>query len=101
VEDFSGGFGRKKLAGRKGEWGQSLGVRRRTERSLLSDRESGTNFLSGGIMTIDPVCGMRVEEKKTPQLQTQFAGKKYFFCSEECRKEFEADPNGYVETAAA
>jgi YHS domain-containing protein len=51
-------------------------------------------------MTTDPVCGMRVEEKKA-ESQTQFAGRKYFFCSEECRKEFEADPNGYVETAAA
>jgi YHS domain-containing protein len=30
-----------------------------------------------------------------------FAGKKYFFCSEECRQEFEAEPDAYVETAAA
>ena len=52
-------------------------------------------------MTIDPVCGMEVEEKKNGELQTQFAGRKYFFCSEDCRKEFEADPSGYVETAAA
>jgi YHS domain-containing protein len=51
-------------------------------------------------MTIDPVCGMGVEEKK-PELQSQYAGRKYFFCSEECKKEFEADPNGYVETVAA
>jgi len=51
-------------------------------------------------MTTDPVCGMRIEEKKS-EVHTQFAGKRYFFCSEECRKEFEADPNEYVETAAA
>jgi YHS domain-containing protein len=51
-------------------------------------------------MTTDPVCGMRVDERN-PTIQTQFAGKKYFFCSEECRKEFEADPEEYVETAAA
>lgn len=42
---------------------------------------------------------MRVEEKKA-EFQTQFAGKKYFFCSEECRKEFEDQPQDYVETAA-
>jgi YHS domain-containing protein len=54
----------------------------------------------GGIMTIDPVCGMEIDEKKS-DLQTQFAGRKYAFCSEECRKEFEADPGDYVETAAA
>jgi YHS domain-containing protein len=50
-------------------------------------------------MTPDPVCGLRVDEKKA-EFQTQFAGKKYFFCSEECRKEFEDQPQDYVETAA-
>jgi YHS domain-containing protein len=50
-------------------------------------------------MTIDPVCGMRVDER-TAEVQTQFAGKKYFFCSEECRKEFEDSPEEYIEVAA-
>ncbi len=50
-------------------------------------------------MTRDPVCGMRVEEKES-EFQTQFAGKKYFFCSEECRKEFENQPVEYIEVAA-
>ena len=60
-----------------------------------------TNSVTGGIMITDPVCGMTVDEKKKSEFQAQFAGRKYFFCSEECRKEFEADPSGYVETAAA
>ncbi len=51
-------------------------------------------------MTKDPVCGMKVDENRA-EFQTQFAGKKYYFCSEECRQEFEAEPDGYVETAAA
>jgi YHS domain-containing protein len=51
-------------------------------------------------MTSDPVCGIRVDESKA-EYQTQFAGRKYFFCSEECRKEFEADPSDYVESVAA
>jgi YHS domain-containing protein len=50
-------------------------------------------------MTTDPVCGMTVNDKNT-QFQTQFAGRKYFFCSEECRKEFEERPEEFVETAA-
>ena len=50
-------------------------------------------------MTIDPVCGMRVDEKS--EFQTLFAGKKYFFCSEECRKEFESEPDEYLDVAAA
>lgn len=53
----------------------------------------------GEAMTTDPVCGMKVDEKH-PEFQTQFAGKKYFFCSDECRKEFEERPDEYVETAA-
>jgi len=52
-------------------------------------------------MTTDPVCGMEIDEKRTHEFQSQFAGKKYFFCSEDCRNEFEADPSGYLETAAA
>jgi YHS domain-containing protein len=50
-------------------------------------------------MTKDPVCGMSVDEKES-EFQTQFAGKKYFFCSEECRKEFENQPDEYLEAAA-
>jgi YHS domain-containing protein len=50
-------------------------------------------------MTIDPVCGIEVDEMN-PEFQAQFAGKKYVFCSDECRKEFEQQPNEYIETAA-
>ncbi len=75
--------------------------KRATERFLLSVGQGRRNqILEGGIMTTDPVCGMKVDERRA-EFQTQFAGKKYFFCSDECRKEFEADPNEYVETAAA
>jgi YHS domain-containing protein len=59
-----------------------------------------TNSDGGGVMTTDPVCGMKVDEKGS-EFHTQFAGKKYFFCSENCRQEFEADPDEFVETAAA
>jgi YHS domain-containing protein len=91
----------RRLASGEGERGQSLGMGLRTERSLLSRGGYKEQiFSSGGIMTIDPVCGMRVQEKQA-ELQTQYAGRKYFFCSEECKREFEADPNGYVETVAA
>jgi YHS domain-containing protein len=83
----------------KGERSQVLGPKGRTERALLSGGEYANKFCAGGIMTTDPVCGMRVDEKRA-EFQTQFAGKKYFFCSEECRKEFEDQPQDYVETAA-
>jgi YHS domain-containing protein len=51
-------------------------------------------------MTTDPVCGMKVNEKES-EFHTQFAGRKYFFCSDNCRQEFESEPDAYVETAAA
>ena len=50
-------------------------------------------------MTTDPVCGMQVDESKAPAT-TQFAGKKYSFCSEECRDKFEKSPEEYVQSAA-
>jgi YHS domain-containing protein len=50
-------------------------------------------------MTIDPVCGMLIDETN-PELQTMFAGRKYFFCSDECRREFQDKPEDFVEVAA-
>jgi uncharacterized protein len=54
----------------------------------------------------DPVCGMKVDRAKA--LQATHAGRTYFFCSEHCRSQFQADPDGYtrkerrpVEAAAA
>jgi uncharacterized protein len=42
----------------------------------------------------DPVCGMRVDRAKA--LRASHAGRSYFFCSEQCRAQFEADPDGYT-----
>jgi Cu+-exporting ATPase len=52
------------------------------------------------MMTIDPVCGMEVDEQET-DLQTQYAGKKYSFCSEECLTAFERQPSKYSRAAKA
>ena len=50
-------------------------------------------------MTTDPVCGRNVDERNS-EFQSTFAGKKYFFCSDECMAEFEDRPEEYIETAA-
>ena len=42
----------------------------------------------------DPVCGMKVDRAKA--LRLEHAGRTYFFCSEHCRSQFEADPDGYT-----
>jgi hypothetical protein len=42
----------------------------------------------------DPVCGMKVDRSKA--LRAMHAGRTYFFCSEGCREQFEADADGYT-----
>jgi YHS domain-containing protein len=75
-------------------------LRTRENGSVVAGRAGiGRKILYGGIRMTDPVCGLRVDERS--EFHTQFAGKKYFFCSEDCRKEFEAEPDEYIETAAA
>ncbi len=51
-------------------------------------------------MAKDPVCGMDVAEEGA-EFQSAVAGKKYYFCSGECKTEFEAEPEAYVGTEAA
>ncbi len=58
------------------------------------------NSVQEAFMTVDPVCGMRIDESRS-EFHAQFAGKKYSFCSEDCKKEFETDPEEFVETTAA
>jgi YHS domain-containing protein len=47
----------------------------------------------------DPVCGMKVDRSKAVRLE--HAGHTYFFCSEHCRSQFEADPAAYTRKQAA
>jgi YHS domain-containing protein len=44
---------------------------------------------------IDPVCGMEVDDEQTLD-KSKFSGQTYFFCSSECREEFDAAPEDYV-----
>jgi len=46
-------------------------------------------------MAIDPVCGLEIEEAQAPAT-TEFEGRPYYFCSESCRDEFEANPSLYA-----
>lgn len=45
--------------------------------------------------TIDPVCGMEVEPRRS-KLVSVHKGHSYWFCAEACRKAFEADPDRYL-----
>lgn len=46
-------------------------------------------------MAIDPVCGMKVDERKA-SAKAEHNGQTYYFCSNGCRSAFEKDPAKYV-----
>lgn len=46
-------------------------------------------------MGFDPVCGMQIDEKKTKYSQ-EYNGKTYYFCSLECKKEFNKVPERFI-----
>ena len=48
-------------------------------------------------MEIDPVCGMEVNPK-TAVYKSDYQGKKYYFCSPGCKKDFDKDPGAYANT---
>ncbi|GGE28968.1 Cu+-exporting ATPase [Gemmobacter megaterium] len=48
----------------------------------------------------DPVCGMMVDPHKTAH-KAEHAGRPYYFCSAGCREKFLADPERYLDPAAA
>ncbi len=43
----------------------------------------------------DPVCGQEVETADSSTQRTRHKGKSYYFCSEECRQQFEASPDDF------
>jgi YHS domain-containing protein len=44
----------------------------------------------------DPVCGMMVDPETAPA-HTTYESQEVFFCSHECRREFEVEPGRYAE----
>lgn len=46
-------------------------------------------------MVKDPVCGMMVDPQ-SPPATIVFRGTKYFFCTEQCKKQFQQDPQKYL-----
>jgi uncharacterized membrane protein YraQ (UPF0718 family)/YHS domain-containing protein len=47
----------------------------------------------------DPVCGMTVDRARA--LTAEHGGRTYFFCSEDCRGEFERDPDTHISRSAS
>lgn len=57
-------------------------------------------FGAGGRYALDPVCGMQVEVSSAPAT-SEHAGRRFWFCSEQCRERFMADPPRYAGRPAA
>ena len=53
------------------------------------NNESTTN------MAKDPICGMMVEEK-TAKWISEYNGKKYYFCNENCKITFDKNPKRFA-----
>lgn len=46
----------------------------------------------------DPVCGMKVK-KKEAAATSEYEGQTYYFCAPGCKKEFDQNPEQYIEGA--
>jgi YHS domain-containing protein len=60
--------------------------------------EQGDGYTQESAIT-DPVCGMQIV-KPLAAARTEYQGKTYYFCVEECRRKFEADPERYIQPEA-
>ncbi len=47
------------------------------------------------VYSVDPVCGMKVNEANAPA-KTGYAGQMYYFCSADCQEKFQASPGMYI-----
>ncbi len=51
-------------------------------------------------MAIDPVCDMEVDPTLAA-VSTEYGGRTYYFCSDECKAEFESNPQLFAPQQAA
>ena len=51
-----------------------------------------------GQLSIDPVCGMRVDPEQARGGSFERHGTTYYFCSPGCRQKFAADPDGWLQS---
>lgn len=46
-------------------------------------------------MAIDPICKMEIDENDTEYI-SEYKGRKYYFCSQFCKMDFDESPEKYV-----
>jgi Cu(I)/Ag(I) efflux system membrane fusion protein len=70
--------------------------------NFLIDSESKLSLAASGMQALlvkDPACGQEVSSRKAEKewLKTGHGGKTYYFHSEECKQEFQKDPERFAE----
>jgi membrane fusion protein, copper/silver efflux system len=84
------------------EKGLALGERIAVSGNFLIDSESrfrsaAENWAPAPTKEVnDPVCGMGVDPAKAARLTGRYKGTTYYFCSESCKRKFDANPERYV-----
>ncbi len=46
-------------------------------------------------IVIDPVCKMKIDDNKAVA-NSEYKGKKYYFCAQGCKKAFDKNPEKYL-----
>ena len=74
--------------------------------NFLIDSESRMELAAAGMsgtLSKDPVCGMDISPSKAEKTarRSDFQGKTYYFCSDECKAQFDKSPERYAEKPAA
>ncbi len=65
--------------------------------TFLIDSESRMKAASQSVfgpVARDPMCGMEVDQKRAAAASrtSEYGGVTYYFCAEECKKRFDAEP---------
>jgi RND family efflux transporter MFP subunit len=69
--------------------------------TFLVDSESRLEMAATGMVETlakDPVCGMDISMTKAEKAgrRSDFKGKSYYFCADECKEQFDKEPKRYV-----
>jgi Cu(I)/Ag(I) efflux system membrane fusion protein len=80
--------------------GLEVGERIAVEGTFLLDSESRMKAAAEGVQAPakDPICGMDVDriKAKAAGLTSEYQGKTYYFCAEQCKKKLDKDPAKWV-----
>jgi YHS domain-containing protein len=66
------------------------------DRDAKAQTESDHSRSEEAPRQVDPVCGMDVDPNATTVERIDRKGVSYYFCSADCRRQFEASPEAYA-----